>query len=48
MPSVNALSPEQHAGTGGTSYGRPGRIPGSVNVPARNLLDPATDTYLPA
>ena len=44
---IKALSPEQHAGTGGTNYGRPGRIPGSVNVPARNLLDPATDTYLP-
>ena len=44
---VNALSTEQHAGTGGTSYGRPGRIPGSVNVPARALLDPDTDAFLP-
>lgn len=44
---VNALSPEQHAGTGGAHYGRPGRIPGSVNVPARELIDPATMTWLP-
>lgn len=44
---VNALSPEQHAGTGGAHYGRPGRIPGSVNVPARELVDPATMTWLP-
>lgn len=38
--TVNALSEEQHAG-GGTNYGRPGRIPGSVCVAARNLTDPA-------
>ena len=44
---VNALSPEQHAGRGGVHYGRPGRIPGSVNVPARALTDPATTAYLP-
>jgi thiosulfate/3-mercaptopyruvate sulfurtransferase len=34
---VNALSPERHRGEQ-SSYGRPGRIPGSVNVPARSLL----------
>ena len=34
--------------TGGNSYGRPGRIAGSVNVPAAHLLDPATNTFLPA
>lgn len=39
---VNALSPEQFCGTGGAHYGRPGRIPGSVNVPARDLVDPDT------
>lgn len=44
---VNALSPEQHAGTGGAHYGRPGRIPGSVNVPARDLVDAATMAWLP-
>ncbi|MFD0689736.1 sulfurtransferase [Actinomadura fibrosa] len=36
---VNALSPEVFRGEGPTSYTRPGRIPGSVNVPARDLLD---------
>lgn len=45
---VNALSPEQHAGTGGVHYGRVGHIPGSVNVPARSLTNPDDDTYLPA
>ena len=45
---LNALSEEQHRGTGGVSYGRPGRIAGSVNVPARDLVDPATHAYLPA
>ena len=45
---LNALSEEQHRGTGGTAYGRPGRIKGSVNVVARDLVDPATHAYLPA
>jgi len=45
---VNALSPEQHAGTGGVHYGRAGRIPGSVNVPVRALTDPATTAFRPA
>ena len=44
---VNALSREQHGGTGGAHYGRPGRIPGSVNVPARELVDPDTGCFLP-
>jgi thiosulfate/3-mercaptopyruvate sulfurtransferase len=44
---LNALSEEQHRGTGGTTYGRPGRINGSVNVVARDLVDPATHAYLP-
>ncbi len=43
---INALSRQQHAGTGGTHYGRPGRIPGSVNVPASELIDPDTNTFL--
>ena len=42
---LNALSPEQFAGTGGAHYGRPGRIPRSVNLPNRNLVDPATGRY---
>src|SRR5437667_1845372 len=43
---LNALSEEQHRGTGGVAYGRPGRIAGSGNVPARALVDPATHAYL--
>lgn len=46
--TLNALMPEQHAGSGGNNYGRPGHIAGSVNVPAAHLLDPATNTFLPA
>jgi thiosulfate/3-mercaptopyruvate sulfurtransferase len=46
--TLNALLPAQHAGSGGNSYGRPGRIAGSVNLPAAHLLDPATNTFLPA
>lgn len=36
---VNALSAEQHAGTGGLPYHRPGRIAGSRNLPAPLLAD---------
>ncbi len=46
--TINALQAVQHAGTGGNTYGRPGRIAGSVNVPTAGLIDPATNTYLPA
>lgn len=42
---INALSPAQHAGEG-VHYGRPGRIKGSVNVPARNLSERASGNYL--
>ncbi len=45
---LNALSQEQHLGIGGASYGRPGRIENSVNVPAGELMDPITHAYLPA
>jgi thiosulfate/3-mercaptopyruvate sulfurtransferase len=45
---LNALTDEQHRGTGGVTYGRPGRIAGSVNVAARGLVDPETHAYLPA
>lgn len=45
--TLNALLSSQHTGTGGNSYGRPGRIAGSVNLPAANLIDPATNTFLP-
>src|SRR5262249_23917219 len=43
---LNALSQEQHKG-GGITYERPGRIAGSGNVPARDLVDPETHAYLP-
>jgi thiosulfate/3-mercaptopyruvate sulfurtransferase len=46
--TINALAEAQHKATGGNTYGRPGRIAGSVNVPAAHLLDPATNTFLPA
>ena len=46
--TINALSAPQHTGTGGTVYGRPGRIAKSVNVPAAALIDPATGAFLPA
>jgi thiosulfate/3-mercaptopyruvate sulfurtransferase len=46
--TINALSREQHTGTGGTVYGRVGRIAQSSNVPAAGLIDPATGAYLPA
>ena len=46
--TLNALRPEQHAGSGGNTYGRPGRIKGSVNLPAGELIDPATGCLLPA
>jgi thiosulfate/3-mercaptopyruvate sulfurtransferase len=45
--TINALAPQQHAGTGGNTYGRPGRIAGSVNVPAASLIDPTTGAFLP-
>ena len=38
--TINALMPEQHAGTGGVSFGRQGHIAGSVNVPAAHWLIP--------
>ena len=38
--TLNALSPDQHKGTGGVVYGRPGRIAGSSCVPAASLFGP--------
>jgi thiosulfate/3-mercaptopyruvate sulfurtransferase len=43
---LNSLSIEQHGG-GGRNYGRPGRITGSVCVPAAALLDGPNGAYLP-
>ncbi|MBM3643631.1 MAG: sulfurtransferase [Alphaproteobacteria bacterium] len=38
--TLNALSHEQHKGTGGVAYGRAGRIAGSSCVPAASLMGP--------
>ena len=43
---VNALAPEFFLGAGPSRYGRPGRIPGSVSVPAASLLDPTDGTFV--
>ncbi len=46
---VNALTAAQHTGTGGTAFGgRPGHIPGSLNLPYDELSDPETGCFLPA
>jgi thiosulfate/3-mercaptopyruvate sulfurtransferase len=42
---VNALGPQFHQGLEPSRYGRPGRIPGSVNVPAASLVDPQDKTF---
>ena len=44
---VNALSPDLHGGRRPSRYGRPGRVPGSVNVPAATLLDSETKAFVP-
>ena len=44
---VNALGPQYHRGLEPSRYGRPGRIPGSCNVSAATLLDPATRIFVP-
>ncbi len=43
---LNALDPDLHRGEN-PRYGRPGRIPGSVNVPSSSLVDPDSNTLLP-
>ena len=43
---VNALGPQFHRGLEPSRYGRPGRIPGSCNVSAATLLDPATRVFV--
>ena len=43
---VNALTHKQFCGEG-THYGRPGRIPKSINIPALNLLNQNTGKFLP-
>lgn len=43
---LNALTRDIHDGDS-TRYGRPGRIPGSVNVPFNELVDPSSGKFLP-
>ncbi|GAB6903299.1 sulfurtransferase [Kineosporia succinea] len=45
---VNALSPSVFRGEGVTSYSRPGRIPGSVNLPWTSLVDGPSLVWHPA
>jgi thiosulfate/3-mercaptopyruvate sulfurtransferase len=44
--TINALGPDLHSGAD-ASYGRPGHVPGSVNIPAAALLNPETLEMLP-
>lgn len=44
--TINALAPDLHSGAN-PRYGRPGRVPGSVNVPALSLQDKGSLTMLP-
>ncbi len=45
--TINALPAELHSGKGPGPYGRPGRIPGSVNVPYGALIDRETRALAP-
>ncbi|TDR89915.1 thiosulfate/3-mercaptopyruvate sulfurtransferase [Enterovirga rhinocerotis] len=42
--TINALAPDLHQGDN-PRYGRPGRVPGSVNVPAAALVDAGALTF---
>ncbi len=44
---ANALSRAQFEGSGGAHYGRPGRLPGSVSLPAAALLEPDSGLFRP-
>lgn len=44
--TVNALAPQSYRGLSPSPYGRPGRVPGSVNVPSATLVDPATKRFV--
>ena len=43
---INALSPQLHSGKSDLGYGRPGRIAGSLNLSALELIDHDTGAYL--
>jgi len=45
---INALPEDQDHFTSGIHYGRPGHITGSMSLPSDDLLDPATNEFLPA
>jgi thiosulfate/3-mercaptopyruvate sulfurtransferase len=42
---VNALGPQFHSGREPSRYGRPGRVPRSVNVPAATLIEATTKAF---
>ena len=42
---VNALNDDLHAGRGPSRYGRPGRVPGSVQVSAATLVNSSTKGF---
>jgi len=44
---LNALSEDAFRGEGPGAYSRPGRIPGSISLPAARLLDPGTNRFRP-
>lgn len=44
---INALDPDEFAGRPPQRYARPGRIPGSVNVPFPTTVDVDTQQYAP-
>ena len=44
---INALRETLHKGSETLHHGRPGRIPGSCNVPGVSLLNPKTKAYRP-
>jgi len=44
--TVNALAPQSYQGLAPSPYGRPGRVPGSVNVPHASLVDPGTKRFV--
>ena len=45
---VNALPPPLYRGEAETNYGRPGRIPASMNICYQELLDPESGLFLDA
>lgn len=44
--TVNELGPQFHRGLEPSRYGRPGRVPGSVNISAASLVDPKTKGFV--